>query len=110
MLPANDLNGSLHCARHDEDVGAGKRRYGLEHQGSLVLLEFAGTFLLGLDGVTCQSRDLQDKIRGLPGSLRGDDAPGLGEAARDAGRLPTDERWRVECDRLIGWYRLGARL
>jgi len=94
---AKDLNGFLHCARHYEDVDAGERRYGLEHQGSLVPLEFGGAFLLGLDGVPYQSRDLQDKLRGLMGSLQGADAPGLGEAARDAGRLPTDERWRAAC-------------
>jgi predicted nucleotidyltransferase len=105
---AKDLNGFLHCARNYEDVDAGERRYGLEHQGSLVPLEFGGAFLLGLDGVPYPSRDLQDKLRGLLGSLQGDDAPALGEAARDAGRLPTDERWLAECHQLIEWYRLGA--
>jgi len=107
---AKDLNGFLHCARHYEDVEVGERRYGLEHQGSLVPLEFGGAFLLGLDGVFFQSRDLCSKLQQLLGSLQDDDAPGLGEAARDAGRLPTDERWRAECHQLIEWYRLGARL
>jgi predicted nucleotidyltransferase len=107
---AKDLNGFLHCTRNYEDVDAGERRYGLEHQRSLVPLEFGGAFLLGLDGVPYHSRDLQDKLRELLGSLQGDNAQGLGEAARDAGRLPTDERWLAECHQLIGWYRLGARL
>jgi hypothetical protein len=107
---AKDLNGFLHCTRNYEDVDAGERRYGLEHQGSLVPLEFGGAFLLGLDGVRYQSRDLQDKLQKLLGSLQRADAPGLGEAARDAGRLPTDERWLAEGHQLIEWYRLGARL
>jgi predicted nucleotidyltransferase len=107
---AKDLNGFLHCARDYEDVDAGERRYGLEHQGSLVPLEFGGAFLLGLDGILFQSRDLHAKLQQLLGSLQGDDAPGLSEAARDAGRLPTDERWLAECHQLIDWYRLGARL
>jgi len=51
-----------------------------------------------------------DKLRELLDALQDDDAPGLGEAARDAGRLPTDERWLAECHQLIGWYRLGSRL
>ena len=105
-----DLNGFLHCARHYEDVDAGDRRYGVEHQESLVPLEFAGAFLLGRDGVPYQSLDLQDKLRRLLDALDDDDAPDLGEAARDAGRLPTDDRWLAESHQLIDWYRLGAGL
>jgi predicted nucleotidyltransferase len=83
---AKDLNGFLHCARYYEDVEAGERRYGLEHQGSLVPLESGGAFLLGLDGVLYQSRELHDKLWRLLGSFQNDEASGLGEAARDAGR------------------------
>jgi predicted nucleotidyltransferase len=107
---AKDLNGFLHCTRNDEDVDAGERRYGLEHQGSLVPLEFGGAFLLGLDGILFQSPDLHAKLQQLLDSLQDEDAPGLGEAARDAGRLPTDDRWLAECHQLIDWYRLGAKL
>jgi predicted nucleotidyltransferase len=107
---AKDLNGFLHCTRNYEDVDAGERRYGLEHQGALVPLEFGGAFLLGLDGILFQSHDLRTKLQQLLDSLQDEDAPGLGEAARDAGRLPTDERWLAECQQLIEWYRLGARL
>jgi predicted nucleotidyltransferase len=105
---AKDLNGFLHCTRNYEDVDVGERRYGLEHQGSPVPLEFGGAFLLGRDGILFQSRDLRAKLQQLLDSLQDEDAPGLGEAARDAGRLPTDERWLAECHQLIDWYRLGA--
>ena len=70
--------------------GMDQRRYGLEHQGSLVPLEFGGALLLGLDGLRYQSRDLHDKLLHLLRSLQDEDAPGLGEAARDAGRLTSD--------------------
>ena len=105
---ARDLNGFLHCARHYEDGESGERRYGLEHQGALVPLEFGGALLSGFDGVPFQSRELQDKLRGVLNSLEAEEAPSLAEAARDSGRLPTDERWLTECHQLVEWYRLGA--
>lgn len=107
---AKDLNGFLHCARHYEDVDAGERRYGVEHQGTLVPLEFGGAFLLGRDGVSFHTAALRDKLRPLLDSLENDDSPDLGEAARDAGRLPTEERWRVGYQQLIRWYRRGSEL
>lgn len=106
---AKDLNGFLHCARHYEDLATGERRYGLEHEGTLVPLEFGSAFLLGVDRFPYTSRELDDKLRPLMEMFQDAECPALFEAARDAGRLPTDERWRAEGAQLIAWYRRGAR-
>ena len=105
---AKDLNGFLHCARHYEDLETGERRYGLEHDGALVPLEYGGALLLGLDGVPFQSRGLRDKLRGVLSSLEDEDAPALAEAAHDVGHLPTDQRWRTAAHQLLQWYRVGC--
>ena len=105
-----DLNGFLHCARYHEDVEEGERRYGLEHAKELVPLEFGGAFLLGLDCLPYQDRRLRERLTPLLDRFVDGEVPDLGEAARDAGHLATDDRWREECHQLIRWYRLGARL
>lgn len=106
----DESGGFLHCARYHEDVEEGERRYGLEHAKELVPLEFGGAFLLGLDGLPYQDRRLRERLTPLLDRFVDGEVPDLGEAARDAGHLATDDRWREECHQLIRWYRLGARL
>jgi predicted nucleotidyltransferase len=105
-----DLNGFLHCARYYEDVEVSERRYGLEHAGELTPLEFGGAFLLGLDGRPYRDPRLRERLTQLLERLIDPDAPDLDEVGREAGRLPTDDRWREACHQLIHWYRLGAQV
>lgn len=92
-----DLNGFLHCARYYEDVEEGERRYGLEHAAELVPLEYGGAFLLGLDGLPYQDPRLREKLARLLDRFADIEVSDLGEAARDAGRLATDDVWREAC-------------
>ena len=48
------------------DVEEGERRYGLEHAAELVLLEYGGAFLLGLDGLPYQDPRLRETLAGYP--------------------------------------------
>ena len=105
-----DLNGFLHCTRYYEDVEEGERRYGLEHAAELVPLEYGGAFLLGLDGLPYQDPRLRERLARLLDRFADIEVSDLGEAARDAGRLATDDVWRQACHQLIRWYRLGAQL
>ena len=92
------------------DVEEGERRYGLEHAAELVPLEYGGAFLLGLDGLPYQDPRLRDKLARLLDRFADIEVSDLGEAARDAGRLATDDVWRRACHQLIRWYRLEAQL
>lgn len=103
-----DLASVLHCLQHyleDDD-----RRYGAEHEGRGVPFEFTCAYLLGVDA----RRFLDEPLaRAASGVLRGfsdADADYVTITAMETGRIPTEDRDRVEIFQRSEWFRVGIGL
>ena len=105
---AKDLGSVLHCLRHyDEEAD---RRYGLEHDGQLVLFEFTTAFMLGQDARPFTEEVLAQIATEVLNELSDVDSVAVDRAAREEGRLHVESEHQREIVELFRWFREGAGL
>jgi len=103
-----DLASVRHCLQHyleDDD-----RRYGAEHEGRGVPFEFTCAYLLGVDARRFLDEPLERAARGVLRGFRDPDADYVTITAMETGRIPTEDRDRVEIFERFRWFRVGIGL
>lgn len=103
-----DLGSVLHCLRQYEE--ASDRRYGLEHDRTLVPFEMTTAYLLGLDGRPVQDASLRNVVPSVLDQLVDPGSSAVEIAGRTEGRLLLERDHRQEIVDLFRWFRLGAGL
>ncbi len=104
---ARDPAGVLHCLLHYEEDA--ERLYGVEHDGSLVRLDLAPAYLLGLDGRPLVDEPLARVVRPIVTDLC-DAESTMGFRTVREYRGFSDERLRVHAAQLFTAYRDGLGL
>jgi predicted nucleotidyltransferase len=99
-----DLGSVLHCLRHYADDD--DRRYGLEHEGTLVPFEYTCAYLLGQDGRHF-SAPVADSVRPVLDRFDSSDGSLVGLLASQEGRVLAEDEDRVEIFNLFRWFRLA---
>ena len=102
-----DLGSVLHCLRHY--AGDDDRRYGLEHEGTLVSFEYTCAYLLGQDGRRF-SASVADSVRPVLDRFDSPDAALVGLLASQEGRMFVEDEDRDEIFNLFRSFRMAAGL
>jgi predicted nucleotidyltransferase len=101
-----DLASVLHCLEHyheDDD-----RRFSAEHDREAVLWEYAGAYLLGLDGRRFLDGPVRLAVAPILDGLDDRDGSLVSMAAREHCGIPVEDEDRTEVFQLFRWYRLGT--
>jgi len=88
---------------YDEDQG---RRYGLEHDGELVLFDYTCAYPLGLDSRRF-TPSVAEAVRPVL-DRKSPDAAIVALAAHADGRFIVQDEDRLEIFELVRWFRLAA--
>ncbi|HEX7020063.1 MAG TPA: hypothetical protein VF159_08645 [Gemmatimonadaceae bacterium] len=103
-----DLSGVFHCLDHylDDD----ERRYLAEHEGKGVPFEYAGAYLVGLDGRAFLDAQLAGTVVRVLDRFGDPDADVVSLVAKERGRLlPTSEELTTIFEH-FRWFRFGIGL
>jgi predicted nucleotidyltransferase len=100
-----DLAGVFHCLRYylEDD----ERRYEVEHDGAGVLFEYAGAYLVGIDGRRFLSTAPSQAVATVLDLFADADSEGVAIVTREQGRFVLEQEELDDVFQYFHWYRRG---